>query len=273
MADVLNRVCNLGDWADPDFSNLMREMLPYHVAAHAGFPEGAEHRKHWEYAHVIRSLQRLGVAHPDAWLLSVAGGREEPAFWFTNLVRWVFVTDLYGTSGFSDTEAQSDVLVNPDRFSPFPYRRNRLVVQYMNALDLRYPDKSFDGVFCLSSIEHFGGMDGACAALAGMHRVLKPGGVVAITTECIVNDKRDLDLPGLYLFSHKSLLRLASSVAGLELVDEPDFSISEATRSTNFDLQTAIENAKRGHSHSPHIVLDLLGRQFTSAALFLRRTD
>ena len=110
------------------------------------------------------------------------------------------------------------------------------------------------------------------AALRGVHRVLKTGGVAAITTECIVNGARDLDLPGLYLFSPKSIQKLAHSVDGLVPVDEIDFSVSSATRATRYDLRQAIDNAKQGHSHTPHIVLELEGRQFTSVALFLRKT-
>jgi SAM-dependent methyltransferase len=273
MPSRWNRVCNIEDWNDPEFSSLICRLLPYLAAAYSDFPNSHRHRKHWEYAHLIRAFEQLGVCHPDAWLLSVAGGHEEPAFWFTNLVRWVFVTDLYGTTGWSDIEAHGSALVDPDAFARFPYRRNRLVVQYMNALDLRYPDATFDGIFCLSSIEHFAGMDGARTALAGMRRVLKPGGIVAITTECVINSARDLDLPGLYLFTHKSLRKLATSVAGLEVIEEPDFSVSDATRATRYDLRKAIENAKQGHSHTPHLVLELEGREFTSAALFLRRTE
>ena len=272
MPETRNRVCNIEDWQDPGFASLIHDLLPYLARAYPNFPSGHEHRKHWEYAHIIRTFEDLGIAHPEAWLLSVAGGHEEPAFWFTNLVRWMFVTDLYGSSGFSDMEAHGNVLVDPDAFARFPYRRNRMVVQYMNALDLRYPDELFDGIFCLSSIEHFAGLEGARAALAGMQRVLKPGGVLAITTECIVNGARDLDLPGLYLFTPQSLRVLAKSVPGLELIGEPDFGISEATRATSYDLRKAIENAKQGHSHMPHIVLELEGRQFTSVALFFRRT-
>ena len=132
MPSALNRVCNLEDWRDPDLTGLMVSMLPY-LASQPGFPHGHEHRKHWEYAHVVRTFERLGAVHPEAWLLSVAGGHEEPAYYLTNRARWVFVTDLYGTTGFSDREAHGNVLLSPDHFAPFPYNRNRLVVQYMNA--------------------------------------------------------------------------------------------------------------------------------------------
>ena len=64
----------------------------------------------------------------------------------------------------------------------------------MDALDLRYEDGSFDAVYSLSSIEHFGGLDGVRRALAEQHRVVKPGGIVAFTTEVIVNDADTLEM-------------------------------------------------------------------------------
>jgi hypothetical protein len=101
--------------------------------------------------------------------------------------------------------------------------------------------------------------------------VLKPGGVLAITTECVVNEAADLDLPGLYLFSPATLLRLVESVPNLRLLGAPDFSVSPATLATSHSLAVAIESAKIYQTHYPHIVLEVEGRQFTSVALFFRK--
>ena len=49
------------------------------------------------------------------------------------------------------------MLTDPGTFAPYPYERERLDVRWMDARDLRFPDGSFDAVFSLSSIEHFGG--------------------------------------------------------------------------------------------------------------------
>src|SRR5690349_13922074 len=79
----LNRLCNLEDWNDPVETEYMRQLLPHFVTTYPAYPKGFEHRKHWEYGHAIRGLQELGVVRPDSWALSVAGGREEPAFYLT----------------------------------------------------------------------------------------------------------------------------------------------------------------------------------------------
>jgi SAM-dependent methyltransferase len=268
----LNRLCNIEDWQDAQLVANIRRLLPHFVRAWPEFPKAQEHRKHWEYAHVVGGLKQLGAVQPDSWLLSVAGGHEEPAYELTNFVRWMFLVDIYGVGGFSGAEAQETVLTNPDAFATLPYNRNRLVVQYMNALDLRYEESTFDGVFCLSSVEHFGGFKGAVQGLRQMHRVLKLGGVAAITTECIVNGAPVLDLPGLMLFTPKVIENLGKAVPGLELVEPIDFSISAASLATAFPFERAVEDAKVHHTEYPHIVLGLQGRYFTSVSLFFRKT-
>jgi SAM-dependent methyltransferase len=268
----LNRVCNIGDWQDEVIVGTIRRLLPHFVRAFPGFPAGQEHRKHWEYAHVVNGLERLGAVRPESWLLSVAGGHEEPAYDLSNHVRFMFLCDIYGIGGFSGAEAQHTVLTDPDAFATVPHNRNRLVVQYMNALDLRYEPATFDGVFCLSSVEHFGGFDGAVRGLREMYRVLKPGGIAAVTTECIVNGKPALDLPGLMLFTPSLIEKLASSVPGLEAVEPVDFRISEASLATAFPLEKAVEQAKTFYTHYPHVVVELQDRYFTSVALFFRKT-
>jgi SAM-dependent methyltransferase len=50
-----------------------------------------------------------------------------------------------------------------------------------DARTLPYPDGSFDAVACVSVIEHVAG-DGDTAAMAEMWRVLRPGGVLRLTT-------------------------------------------------------------------------------------------
>ncbi|MDZ4802022.1 MAG: class I SAM-dependent methyltransferase [Bryobacteraceae bacterium] len=267
----LNRVCNVEDWQKPELVSMMKTLLPY-FSVDPKYPTGSEHRKHWEYAHVVNGLHELGAVHPESWILSVAGGHEEPAFYLTNHIRWMFLCDLYGISSFSDAEAQTSVLLNPDAFATLPYNRKRLVVQIMNALDLRYEDGTFNGVFCMSSIEHFGGFDGARNALAEMGRVTKPGGIVAITTECIVNNKPDLDLPGLYLFSPATIDRLCSAVPGLVAVEPVEYRVSKKSMEASYDLHQAVADAKNNYSRYPHTLLELEGRLFTSVAVFLRKS-
>jgi hypothetical protein len=115
----------------------------------------------------------------------------------------------------------------------------------------------------LSSIEHFGGLDGAVRALAQMHRVLKPGGIAAITTECIVNEMPEFTAPGLELFTTDAIRELSQGVSGLELVEPIDFSISSMTKCKTTSLSKAIQDSQRGHSDYPLIVMELQGRHWT----------
>jgi ubiquinone/menaquinone biosynthesis C-methylase UbiE len=59
-------------------------------------------------------------------------------------------------------------------------RYPRLRLETADATRLPYPDASFDALYSASVLEHIGG-DGDLAAAAEIARVLKPGGVAAIT--------------------------------------------------------------------------------------------
>jgi SAM-dependent methyltransferase len=242
-----NKICELEDWR-----------LPYL----AGYPN---HRKCWEATHFMQGLRELGAIRPDGWALGVGAGHESPVFALTKYVRWVFCTDLYGSTDFA--EADSMMLRDPDQLAPAPYNRRRLVVQHMDALDLRFEDETFDIVFSLSSVEHFGGIEGSKKALAETARVLKPGGIAALTTEIIVNEKDYLHYSNLQLFSPEVLCEFVNSATGLSPIEPIDFSISPATRATVMPFEQAISEPGR----LPHIVLSYKGRDFTSISVFLRK--
>ncbi len=97
------------------------------------------------------------------------------------------------------------MLVDPDLYAPYPYRRNRLTVSYMDALDLRFEDETFDFVVSFGSIEHFGGIGAAGRSLAEAARVLKPGGVAAVTTEFAIDGGPHASLPDLELFTAETI--------------------------------------------------------------------
>jgi SAM-dependent methyltransferase len=267
----LNKVCAIEDWEDPELVATMRRILPYFLGEHPRFPEQMEHRKHWEFAHVRNGLDALGALQPDSLVLSVAAGHEEVTFDLTNQVRWVFATDVYGSGPFAALEAELTILRDPDAVARCPYNRRRLVVQYMDALDLRYEDETFDVVYSLSSIEHFGGAAGVRRALGEQCRVVKPEGIVAFTTEVIVNGAPPLDEGHLMLCSPEQLLDLIEGVPGLSVVEPIDFQVSERTSRHVTSLESAIAQASRGEADYPLILLAHEGRVFTSLAVFLRR--
>ena len=270
---VLNKICELEDWQSPVLCAAMRRMCPPFARKHADYPKGREHRKHWEFAQLYAGLEQLGALRSDALALSVGAGHEFPLYELTNHVRWVFATDIYGTGHFADsTEADPTMLRDPDHFALGPYNRNRLVVQYMDALDLRFEEGTFDIVFSLSSVEHFDGLNGIRTALLEMQRVMKPGGILMLTTECIVNGAPQLSVGNLELFTPEVLIDLFQSIPNLNFVEEPRLTVGPATLGSAIPLETAVQHNLAGYEEYPHIVLELEGRQFTSVSLFLRKT-
>jgi len=268
----LNKLCNIEDWDRDARAATMRRILPYLPKAHTEFPKGMEHRKHWEFAQILDGLDQLNALPSDGLVLGVAAGHEEVLYDLTNQVRWVFATDIYGIGAFAGYEAAHTMLQDPDSFARCPHNRNRLVVQYMDALDLRHEDETFDAVYSLSSIEHFGAEAGAMTALDEQRRVVKQGGIVAFTTEVIVNDAPSLDVPDLTLFRSEQLADMCQRLPGLELVGPIDFSMSDRTLANVTTMEQAQADAQRSYVAYPQIVMELQGRQFTSVAIFLRRT-
>ena len=268
---MLNKLCEIEDFRDPAISAAIRELEPEHAVAHPGYPVGFEHRKAWEFAQLMLGIEQLQAVGPESLVLSVAAGHERPVFALTAKARMVFATDIYGTGEFAGRESSATMLTNPDAFAPGPYHRNRLVVQYMDALDLRYEAGTFDLVFCLSSIEHFGGFEGARRSLEEMHRVASPGGIVMFTTECIVNGVVPPRLADLELFPPTVLERLITSVPGLQAVEPVRYGVSEETRREVRNFDRLVADLGRGIVDYPHVVLEIGGCEFTSVSVFLRK--
>ena len=239
--------------------------MPDLVKTHPQYPQGFEHRKVWEYAHILNTLDSWNVLD-GATICSVGSGHEEPAYYISNRARWIFLTDIYGSGDFQGAVAPTSMLVNPDQHARCPHNRRRMVVQHMSGTDLRFEDGTFDVVYSFSSIEHFGGYHDAVKALSEVSRVLRPGGIAAITTECIVNDAEHFECPGLMLFHRSRLLEFCHSEPKLELVDDLDFSIPEST----LKLAVPLEELMRKQSF-PELVVEYAGRQFTSISLFFRK--
>lgn len=248
----LNKICEIEDWQGSEIASV-----------------GPVHRKHWERAQLMRALQASGRMRPDAWVLSVGAGHEPPIYQLTNHVRWVFATDMYETSGFG--EAEGTMLQNPDQFAGgIIYNPRRLVVQYMDARDLRYEDATFDIVFSLSSIEHFGGVDGGRKAMEEISRVLKPGGIVMLATEMLVDGSSHTSFPGLELFSPQSFLEMVN-VPGVSLWEPLSTACSPATLATVRSLDDLLAEAKRYEWKYPHIVIEHQGKAWTSVSCVLLR--
>lgn len=178
----LSKLCELEDFVNDDLLAVIRDVYPP-PPTEPDFPVGREQRKLWEVAQAIRGLRDLGAVREDAEILGVGAGGEQTTFWLTRHVRRVFATDLYLTPGEWGDEAAPGMLIEPGRYAGGAWNPRRLVVQHMSGLDLQYEDCSFDGIYSSGSIEHFGTLADVARAASEMCRVLKPGGVAALSTE------------------------------------------------------------------------------------------
>jgi SAM-dependent methyltransferase len=174
------KLCDLRDFEDPAVVKIAHEILPERdPAAHA-------ERKVWEFSMLALFLEEVGRLHDGTRALAVGAGDERIVFWLANRVGRVVATDIYGEGQFAEHEAAASMLADPRAHAPFPYREDHLEVRWMDARELDFPDESFDVVFSLSSIEHFGSPSAVARAASEMGRVLAPGGHAFIATECFV---------------------------------------------------------------------------------------
>lgn len=267
-----NKLCAIEDWQIPAMRETMRRIIPYYLDVSSDYPNGLEHRKHWEFAQLLLSLERHGAVRPEATVLGVGSGHEEPVYDLSWRCARVVCTDIYGTGTFT-VEGDARMLVEPDYFARCRYNRRHLTVEFMDALDLRFDDECFDGAFSAGSIEHFGGVEGAVSGISEMARVVKEGGVVAVTTECIVNDQPDFFQPGLALFRPETIAEMVARVPRLVPVEPLDLHhLTAMTASLPVEtLAHAVEDSARGKVTYPHVLVEHEGRLYTSASIVLRR--
>jgi SAM-dependent methyltransferase len=128
----------------------------------------------------------------------------------------------------------------------------------MDGRRLAFADGTFDIAYSLSSIEHFGGLDGATATVREMGRVLKPGGILVLATEYVLSGPAHEETfqPG----EVATLIRHP----GLELVEPIDEQVYRRYRAVPVDLH-------RNPYETPHMLVRFGETVFTSVMVFLRK--
>ncbi|ADK85322.1 Methyltransferase type 11 [Desulfarculus baarsii DSM 2075] len=219
------------------------------------------HRKGWEWTQTIYGLDLLGALGPERRCLGVGAGHEPVAYWLANKTGEVIATDLYEGSWAVDGSREGDptVLDDPKKYAPFPYREDRLRFMRMDGTKLDFPDESFDVVFSISSIEHFGGHEASARSMAEIGRVLKPGGVAAIATECIVNDSNHQEF-----FRIEELERYIVAPSGLKLIQKPTFRLPRKA----IERPTIMPDEQ---THTPHMALKAGNVVYTSVLFFFQK--
>lgn len=250
----LCELANPAKWDNPEWLAILKSL------ASAPIDKAQMHRKAYELAQTIFGLRRLGALTESTTVLSVGAGHEPILYWLANHAGKVVATDLYEGDWQSKFSREGDpgVLQDPSSFAPFPYREDRLTFLRMDGSRLAFADASFDVVYSLSSIEHFGGVDGARAAVAEMARVLKPGGILALATEWCVRGTA-----GGEVFSPGEVRRIIDHPR-LQLVQPIDDRVWDRYDTPPVDLRV-------DRFQSPHMLLKHDEAIFTSVFVFLER--
>jgi SAM-dependent methyltransferase len=220
----------------------------------------AMHRKPYEFTQLLYGCRRLGLLRENAAFLSVGAGHEHVLYWLANHVRRVVATDMYEGAWQDERAREGDpaVLHDPDQYAPFPYRKDHLEFMKMDGRFLTFADSTFDVTYSLSSIEHFGGIDGAAQTMREMARVLKPGGVLALATEYVISGP-----PREETFQPGQITELIRA-SGLTLVEPIDELVYRRYDTRPVRLQD-------DPYQSPHMIVQLDDTVFTSVMLFLRK--
>ena len=279
----LSKICEVEDFATPRLRNVIRDVFAHEQLRFGPeFPSGREYRKYWEVAMAVLSFREAGLLDGNHRFLGIGAGNEPTSFYLTRFAEEVIATDLYLADGWEES-ADSSMLVNPGGHWPFLWDPTRLRVEDMNALALALPDESVSGVFSSSSIEHFGDRSDVGKSLDEAWRVLRPGGILSVSTEFrLVGDRPGI--PGALLFDHEDIDTIFLGERKWSLVEPFDDTVSPATWGSLSPFLDVAEDQNRQvarlgglwthhvtYARYPHILLEHQGRTFTSFHLALRK--
>jgi SAM-dependent methyltransferase len=256
----LCKLCDLPDFEDPEVRELIREIYASDLEHfdEPEFPRGREYRKYWEVAMTALAFARHGALRDDATVLGVGAGHEATIYWLTRKVAKVVATDLYeAEDAWSETDSGAAMLTDPGRYWDREWNPERLEVRHMDALALEFEDESFDAVFSSSSIEHFGEFTQVRRAVEEIFRVLRPGGVAALSTEFRLEGP-EIGWPWLLRFDEPELRSLLLDGLWWDPTGPLDLRISDEAVAKAVPFADAIDDVhagKRGWSTYPHVVL------------------
>ena len=251
----LCELANPAKWSNPEWVKILRSFK-------GPVDKGSMHRKAYEYAQTIYGLERLGRLRPDTTVLSVGAGHESILYWLANHVSRVIATDRYDPSWSESRASEGDatVISDPERYAPFPYATDRLVFLPMDGRSLGIADSSCDVAYSLSSIEHFGGFEGARDAVREMARILKAGGLLVLATEWLLAGPQCAEV-----FRPDEIHALIEE-SGLRLLAPIDEHVWHRYEASPVDL---LNNPYQ----TPHMVVKIGPSTFTSVIVFLEKED
>ncbi len=266
----MNKVCDAADWFRPELDRTVREALEELPRCH---------RKQWEFAVLYRALELHGMLGPEREGISFGSGTERLLYSVARRVKHLWATDLYGDVTTWDTARTADAAAFVRGAAPFAIPDGTLSARRMDMREIAFPDASFDFAWSSCAIEHIGGTGDFLRHLREVHRVLKPGGIYALTTELTFLDA-PVAQPGNHFFSRRELELLARQ-SGFEVSGGVvDARLTEHELNTPLPVEVASglndgegRFGERLFGSLAHLHLANANVPFTSCVLTLRRAE
>ncbi len=188
----LNKFCDYRDFKDEKFKSLLKD-IQLEVGPYMKFT-GTISRKVWETSICVLAMQEHGYLDGTKSILNIGSGCERIILYLSNRVKEIVCIDK-----FEHEDSREPLLKkkrNPhqiiqnyfrkDTFRKAKFNRNTIKPVVMDGLDLKFKNNTFDGIFSVSSMEHFGDLR---LAYREVVRVLKPNGMFFISIDIEPNKK------------------------------------------------------------------------------------
>lgn len=262
----LSKVANVKDFESEDFKYIYDKYGISGIKPDIPINLPLLNRKTWEVAMAVLAFDRLGLLdNKDKEFLGVGAAKEETIIILSNNSKRVFATDIYLDPGTWDGWFSKDILIDPRPHFDKRLNWQKTVFQHVDGRSLPYEDNSFDGIFSCSSIEHFGDENDIRTAIEEVYRVLKPGGVAALSTEYKISGDGD-GFHNVQLFDRKRIEKVWLEGIKWEAIDFLD---EDLCKSEPIDFERSIHDPEYASNAWPHMVLDNNKYKWTSVHLTL----
>lgn len=261
----LTKVANVEDFEHSDFKNIYKKYGLSNIKPDVPINLPLLNRKTWEVAMAILAFDRLGLLDGNKEFLGIGAAKEETIVILSNHARRVFATDIYLDPGSWGDWYSSDILIDARKHFDDRLNYRKVVFQHVDGTDLPYEDNSFDGIFSCSSIEHFGDESQIRRAIEEAYRVLKPGGVAAISTEYKIDGEGE-GFHNVQLFDKKRLEKVWLNGLNWKAIDFIDENLC---KSEPVDFERSIHDKEYASKAFPHMILDNGKYKWTSVHLTL----
>ena len=217
----LTKVIDINDFKDTEMEPYLMEIAGLEATIFKEQPRIIPDSKQWECAMALRTFEALGLFKGRPIFAGIGAGTEATIYALVNRDAIVFPVDKYLESTPWSDVAPAGFMISPGHYSNLAVKEENIVPVSSDCTELRLPSGFFDGVFSSGSIEHFGSLEKVERAATEIARILKPGGIVSISTEFRLDgpyDKPWFD-DNVILFTEQMLNKHIVEAGGFEVLD------------------------------------------------------